>query len=130
MIGWREQVAAVAKVFHALPDSDQARAAIFGDNYGRAGALALYGPHFGLPYPISRSGDFYAWGPGPRPGDPLIVVGSTKADLQNLFGSVTLAGVFHNELMVAEEREVGIYVCRAPKAPLPELWRQLGFDWS
>jgi 4-amino-4-deoxy-L-arabinose transferase-like glycosyltransferase len=130
MIGWQEQVAAVAKVFHALPDSDQARAAIFGDNYGRAGALALYGPRFGLPYPISRSGDFYAWGPGTRPGEPFIVVGSTKADLQQFFGSVTLAAVFHHDLMVAEEREVGIYVCRAPKAPLPELWRQLGVDWS
>ena len=55
MTGWREQVEAVASVFRALPPNEQIGAAILGDNYGRTGAVALFGPQFGLPYPISRT---------------------------------------------------------------------------
>jgi hypothetical protein len=49
MLGWREQVAEVARVYHALPDAERNRTIIVGGNYGRAGALAAYHREFGLP---------------------------------------------------------------------------------
>ncbi|MEO8633662.1 MAG: glycosyltransferase family 39 protein [Gemmatimonadales bacterium] len=130
MTGWREQVDVVAEVFHALPPSEQAGAVIVGDNYGRAAAVALYGPALGLPYPISTHGDFYHWGPGERSGDVVIVIGDDAADLGRLFGEVTLAARSHNPLGVDEEQDVPIFVCRQPKRPLGEVWRWLGVDWG
>ncbi len=41
MFGWEEKAATVAEVYHALPAADRERAAIFADNYGRAGAEAF-----------------------------------------------------------------------------------------
>ena len=39
MFGWEEMVAAVAKVYYALPLGERAQAAIYAGNYGEAGAL-------------------------------------------------------------------------------------------
>lgn len=64
MLGWRAQVAMVARAWAALPPADRARAGIVGVNYGQAGAQALHGAALGLPYPIGLVGDFWAWGPG------------------------------------------------------------------
>jgi hypothetical protein len=130
MIGWREQVDVVAQVFHALPPEEQAGAVIVGDNYGRAGAIALYGPALGLPYPVSTHGDFYNWGMGERTGEVVIVIGDDPEDLGRLFAEVTLAATSHNPVGVGEEQSVPIYLCRKPYRPLREVWRSLGVDWG
>ena len=62
MIGWPELVDTVAAVYRALPPGEQAGAVIFGNNYGRTGAVALFRHGLGLPYPISRHGDFICGG--------------------------------------------------------------------
>jgi hypothetical protein len=130
MLGWEEQVAAVARVYRALPAAEQAQVTIVAGNYGRAGALQLHAPKYGLPPPVSRSGDFYNWGPGNRPGEVLIIVGGDAAELGQLFHSVTLAETVSNPRGVEEEREVRIHVVRDPVKPLRELWRELGPDWG
>lgn len=130
MTGWREQVAGVWVVYLALPAAEQARTVIVGANYGRAGALAAYHREFNLPYPASRSGDFHAW--GPRLDDPavVIVLGGTEADLREVFGEVREAARVYNAWGVEEERDVPIHVCRHPRLPFRELWRQLGPEWG
>lgn len=130
MLGWREQVAAVAAAYRALPDSDRTRTTIVGGNYGRAGALAVYHREFGLPYPVSRSGDFYNWGPGPARPEVVIVVGGTPQELERYFGSVVEAGRTSNPLGVDEEQVVPILLCRELREPLDEIWRSLGPDWD
>jgi hypothetical protein len=130
MLGWREQVAEVARVYDDLPEAERAGAAIVGGNYGRAGALAVYHEEFGLPYPISRHGDFWAWGPGE--GDPrvVIIVGGTVEELQPLFQEVVVGGRVANPMGVEEEQEVLIHVCRRPQEPIQELWERLGPVWG
>jgi hypothetical protein len=130
MLGWEEQVAAVAEVYRALPTDEQARVAIVAGNYGRAGALQHYGAGHGLPEPISRSGDFWAWGPGDRPGDVAIVVGGDCATLGRFFRECVVARVASNPRGVEEERAVPIHVVRDPVKPLRELWRELGPEWG
>lgn len=130
MIGWREQVAEVARVYRALPDSDRVRTAIVAGNYGRAGALAVYHQEFGLPYPVSRSGDFYNWGPGDREPTVVIIVGGTIPELQTIFGDVIEAARITRPFGVAEEQEVPVHICRNPRQPLLQLWRTLGPDWG
>jgi len=130
MLGWREQVAAVARVYRALPDSDRSAAAIVAGNYGRAGALAAYHQEFGLPYPLSRSGDFYNWGPGDREPTVVIIVGGTVPELQTIFGDVVEAARITTPLGVEEEQDVPVHICRNPRQPLLQLWRTLGPDWG
>lgn len=43
MIGWEEQVLAVAEVYRALPAADRERAVLVAANYGEAGALDFFG---------------------------------------------------------------------------------------
>jgi len=130
MTGWREQVAAVAEVFHSLPDSEQARTIIVGGNYGRTGALGVYRHEFGLPYPVSRSGDFHHWGYGLADPAAIIIVGGDASTLNRLFEDVTLAGRATNPWGVLEERDVPIHICRKPREPLPALWARLGPEWG
>jgi 4-amino-4-deoxy-L-arabinose transferase-like glycosyltransferase len=130
MLGWREQVAAVAEVYHRLDPSERARTTIVGGNYGRAGALAVYHEGFGLPYPVSRHGDFYHWGFGRPDATTFIIVGGTEEDLRRFFGEVTLAATVRTPMGVPEEQEVPVHLCRFPVKPVAELWAELGPVWG
>ena len=64
MLGWPELAQMTALVWHALPPSDTANAVLIGTNYGRAGALDLFGGELGLPSTISAAGVvlvFWTW---------------------------------------------------------------------
>ncbi len=130
MLGWRGQVEAVAAVYRTLPADEQRRAVVLATNYGRAGARAHFGPELGLPYPVSWAGDFFLWGPGDRPGDVTIVVGGSADDWRAFWGDVTEVARARNPWGVEEERDVAIWVCRAPKVTLQEFFRRLGPQWG
>jgi hypothetical protein len=130
MLGWKEQVAEVARIYHALPETERGDAVILGGNYGRAGALAVYHQEFGLPYPISRHGDFWAWGHGPDDPSVVIIVGGTVEELLTLFEDVVEGGRVVTPRGVEEEQNVGIHLCRRPREPLPQLWERLGPVWG
>ncbi|HSR58014.1 MAG TPA: glycosyltransferase family 39 protein, partial [Candidatus Binataceae bacterium] len=59
--GWPEMAAAVAQVYDGLPADVRARTAIFGSNYGEAGAIDFYGPKLGLPHAISGHDNYWYW---------------------------------------------------------------------
>ncbi len=130
MTGWREQVATVATVFRELPPAERSRATILAVNYGRAGALALFGPELGLPYPISRNGDFYQWSLDRPIGETVIVVGGSAERLGEYWGEVREAARSRNPTGVEEEQDVPIFVCRKPKTDLRTLLRSLGPEWG
>ena len=130
MTGWPEQVETVASVFRSLSTDDQRRAVILGVNYGRTGAVALFGRKLGLPYPISRHGDFYFWGTGERSGEVTIVIGGSADWWREYWDDVTEAARSRNPWGVEEEQDVPIFVCRRPRLDLPSLFRRLGPHWS
>jgi hypothetical protein len=130
MLGWREQVDTVARVFRSLPAEDQRDVVIVADNYGQAGALDFYGPEVGLPAPVSTAGSFWSFGPGEKPGRVVIVLGDDRKDLERFFGDVEPAARFTHPWMVRWERDVTIWVCRRPKGTLQELWPRAGPNWG
>ncbi|HSC58912.1 MAG TPA: glycosyltransferase family 39 protein [Gemmatimonadales bacterium] len=130
MTGWREQVEAVAGVYRSLPPEERARAAILATNYGRTGALALFGREYGLPYPISRNGDFWFWGTGGKSGEIVIVVGASRESLGTFFGEVTEAARVRDPWGVEEERDVTVWICRHPRTDLESGFRMLGPEWG
>ena len=120
----------MATVFRELPPAERSRASILALNYGRAGALALFGPELGLPYPVSRNGDFYQWSLDRPIGETVIVVGGSADRLREYWTEVREAARSRNPMGVAEEQDVPIFVCRKPKSDLRTLFRSLGPEWG
>jgi hypothetical protein len=121
--GWKELTAAVARVYDALPPTDQAKAVIFTDNYGEAGALTFFGGPDHLPPIISGHNNYYLWGPGNTTGDVVIVVGYTDpTDLRQSFRDVTQAGMTQCTYCMGYENHVPIFVARGPTKPITALW--------
>jgi hypothetical protein len=128
-IGWPELAREVARAWHTLTPEERAHAGVWGNNYGEAGALELYGPALGLPSPIGPTNSFWLRGPGhPAPGI-LVVVGLTRASLSRVCGSVELAGHVFNDAGVRNEESMqhpDIFICRNRHPPLEQAWPKLG----
>ena len=122
MFGWEEKAAAVAKVFHAFTPEEQARCAIFGDNYGRCGAIDFYSKKYNLPKSIGRHNNYWLWGPREYTGELVIVLGGGLKDKQDIFESVTVADTVKSQYCMPYENNLPIYVCRKLQKPLREFW--------
>ena len=122
--GWEDMAVAVAKIYNGLPPDVRARTAIFGQNYGQAGAIDLFGPKYGLPPAISGHQNYFYWGPRGYTGESMIVMGDRRERLEQLFASVRFgAYVAHPYAMPYEH--IGIYYCQGLKHPLAEIWPKL-----
>lgn len=119
--GWEEMVAAVAGIYNNLPPDVRAKTAIFGQNYGQAGAVDLFGPKYGLPQAISGHQTYFLWGPRGYTGESMIVIQGRQADLESKFAAVEkVAHAAHPYSMPYEH--VDIFYCRGLKWPLTEIW--------
>ena len=122
--GWEEMAATVARVYNSLPPEIRPQTAIFGQNYGQAGAVDLFGPHYGLPPAISGHQSYYLWGPRNYTGESVIVMQGQQRDLERRFASVRkVARVDHPYSMPYEHFDV--FYCRGLKQPLKEIWPQV-----
>jgi hypothetical protein len=122
--GWPEFVATVARIYHALPEQERAKACILASNYGEAGAINLFGPAHGLPPAISGHQTHSFWGWGDCTGEVLIWTQAKYWDLDEFCGSVEIAGEHHHLWGMAEE-DGPIAVCRDLKLPMAELWPEI-----
>jgi hypothetical protein len=122
--GWEEMVEVVARAFNNLPPDVRSRTAIFGQNYGQAGAIDLFGKKYGLPKAISGHQSYFLWGPRDYTGESVLVMGGRKEALETKFASVEKVGqVFHPYSMPYEHFDV--FYCRGLKRPLQEIWPSL-----
>jgi len=124
MHGWPEMAAKVAKVYWALPPRDRARAVFFGNNYGEAAAIDVYGKRLGLPPAVSGHNNYFLWGPRGHDGSVVIIIGGTPAKYASLFRSATLAGRIDSPYAMPYETDQPIYVLRDMKPPLQTYWPQ------
>jgi len=128
--GWPEMAATVAKVYNALPPGERAKAAIYGNDYGEAGAIDFYGPALGLPKAISGHLTYWYWGPRQYTGEIVIVLGEHGRErLDKYFTSVEeVASVGHPYAMASQNFPV--YLCRGPKGrTLQQIWPELK-NWN
>jgi hypothetical protein len=124
MHGWEELTATVARVWRSLPPAERERCAIFGQNYGEAGAIDLFGDRWGLPDALSAHNNYYLWGPRGATGECLVVLGDDAESLRELFAEVEPAADFTCRYCMPYE-EMTIHVCRKPKLPLAEAWPRI-----
>jgi 4-amino-4-deoxy-L-arabinose transferase-like glycosyltransferase len=119
--GWEEMVQTTAQIFHHLPPQEQARTAIFANNYGEAAAIDFFGPRYGLPASISKAETYWLWGPRQYDGQSVIVLGSDGRGDYEHFRSVEPAGEMNSEYSRNDERYT-IFMCRGMYTPLAALW--------
>jgi len=120
--GWDTMAATVARVYHNLPQDEQAQACIFTENYGEAGAIDFYGPQYHLPHAISGHNTYYLWGPGTCTGKVVISIGFPFDKLQTAFDSVKKAAMITCTYCMPEENNLPVFVCLHLKAPMQTIW--------
>jgi hypothetical protein len=124
--GWEEMAAAVAGAYNSLTPDVRAKTAIFGQNYGQAGAIEIYGPKYGIPpgTTISAHQSYFLWGPHAYTGESMIVMDDKPERLAELFTSFRkVAEVSHPYSMPYQHFDV--YYCEGMKQPLSKLWPQI-----
>ena len=125
MLGWEEQVAAVARVYDSLPPEDRARAVLLASNYGEAGAIDFFGPRYGLPRAVAFVGSYWFFGPGDLPGDVVVMLGFERDEVEDHCGLIEEAARLGHPYAVAEERDLKVLVCREPARTLQDIWPEL-----
>jgi hypothetical protein len=115
--------ARVGRAYAALSPDEQRVAAVYGSNYGEAGALDYFGARYGLPPAVSGHNSYFSWGPPPAErGAVLISVGEDKDDLEKTFEDVVQVDVTDDAFAMPYENHLPIYVCRKPKRDWREVW--------
>ncbi len=112
----------VAAVYRSLPPRDRARAVFYGENYGEAAAIDVFGPRLGLPPSISGHNQYFLWGPRGHDGSVIIIVGGSPQHYADLFGRFDVAGQVDTPYAMPIETDQPIYVLRDMKAPLQSVW--------
>jgi len=125
MFGWQEMARQIAAVYLALPARDRERAVFFGNNYGEAAAIDVFGRRLGLPPAISGHNSYYLWGPRGHDGSVIIIIGGSTAHYAELFDSYEVVGHFTTPYAMPYETNLPIYVLRDMKTALPMYWPQV-----
>jgi hypothetical protein len=122
MLGWEEQVAAVAAAYHGLPPADRARAVLIASNYGEAGAIDWFGRRHGLPRAVAPVGSYWFFGPGDLPGEVAVTLGVHAREVEGFYDEYVEVARIANPWGVPEQRDNPIAVVRGPRRTLQEIW--------
>jgi 4-amino-4-deoxy-L-arabinose transferase-like glycosyltransferase len=128
MVGWPELVQQVAAVYARIPEAEKPATVVLAGNYGEAGALELYGPHYGLPRIISGANNLWESGYGDPAPETVVLVGFDAQYAYSLFTACSAEGKVTNPYGVKNEESTShttIYVCRRPRRPWEELWQTM-----
>ncbi len=122
--GWKEMAEKVASLHATLTPEERARCGVFGQNYGQAGAIDMYGPELGLPPAMSGHLAYHDWGPPSPEPEVIIVLDDDRPRLEELFESIEYGGrVEHPYSMPYQHFDV--WICRGLRVPLARLWPEL-----
>jgi hypothetical protein len=123
---WQDEVAAVARVYASLTPDEQAKTAIFCQNYGQAAAIDFFGGKYGLPKAISGHQNYFLWGPRNYTGEIMIVVGESEHDVRDEFASVEVAATQNIPYAFWYETQP-ILLCRGLKWNLQTVWPRVKY---
>lgn len=124
MTGWDTLAQDVAQVVATLTPEERARARVYAQNYGEAGAIDYFGPSLDLPPAISGHNAYWHWGPGPS-GDVLVIIGGNTEDHRRVFADVREAGRTTCTTCMPYEANRPIFVARQPRASLADAWARV-----
>ena len=120
--GWQEMAQTVAAAYFQLPPEERRDCAIFGQNYGQAGAIDFFGAKLDLPNAISGHQSYFYWGPRGYSGRCMIVLDDSYETLSTLFESVEKVGHVTHPLSMPYQH-FDVFLCRRPRAAFSSLDR-------
>ncbi len=122
MFGWPEMVETAAAFYNTLTPEQKQNTAIWGDNYGVAGAIDFFGPRYGLPKAIAGHQSYWIWGPRDYHRPDMINLGShDDLTLRRHCDSVRVIGHADHPLSRTEEH-FDIYYCQGFHMNLQQVW--------
>lgn len=131
-IGWREKAEFLYKEYDALPEAEKKETIVVTDNYGKAGALELWGKEHGISQVFCGHNTYYLWGRNTLRGSAAIVLDDEKSlnGYKTIFDSVVVcSGQFVNQYVSPHENYLKVFICRKPKAGFAELFEK-GKDFN
>ena len=118
--------AAVGRAADRLTAEERARACVFGQNYGQAGAVERFAAEFNLPRAISAHNSWFLWGPADCADAPaLLVMDDERERLSELFEEVELGATFDCRDCMPYEDNLQIWIARRPRLPLSDFWNEI-----
>ena len=124
MLGWYT-IADLAKEAYNQVD-DKSTLAIFGENYGIAGAVSLINKKYGMPEVLSFSDTYEYWAPEQFEPDikTLIYINDELgSNVEALFDDIRLIGKVEDPL--SRQFGVSIYLCQSPNRSFNEFWAEV-----
>ncbi|MGH2718407.1 MAG: glycosyltransferase family 39 protein, partial [Actinomycetota bacterium] len=129
-VGWLGLTATVAHVYRAIPASERPLVTIVTEDYGAAGALALYGPRFGLPQAYSGQNNAWYWGtPSPALGTAILLGFDASQLPRHAFASIQQVATIENAPGVHNDEEgEAVWLATGQSVPWPVLWPSFRYD--
>jgi len=127
MHGWPQMAQKVAAAFAKLSPQERSKAVFYGNNYGEAAAIDVYGAKLGLPPAIASHNNYYLWGPRGYDGSVIIEIGGSREDHLKDFESVEQAGETDDPYAMPYETHQPIWIERGLKHKLDKLWPTLKY---
>ena len=127
-VGWPRLVATVADAWATIPADQRSRAVILTQNYGEAGAIAMYGPRYGLPEPYSGHMSYYDWGPpaDSANGPVVLVFFPDNKILPSQFTGCRLAATVDDGVGLSnDEQGARVQVCAGLRGTWSDRWPAL-----
>ena len=121
--GWKEVATTVEEAYLSLSPVERQQARVITFNYSEAGSLQYYSTEYSLPPVYSGHNNFWFWPPESFEGITL-TVGFEREKLEPLFQEVELAAMTDCDFCIPAEDDVAVFICRGPKLPFNELWRE------
>ncbi len=118
--GWPEMAREVAAIYNSLPPDERAQTGIWAGNYGEAGAINQFGPHYGLPHAYSRHQNHWYWGPPPQVYKNLIVIQWSLDDVRD--NCTSFQAFDHYQRFGMGEENQPMYLCRGVTFDIQKIW--------
>lgn len=114
MTGWQQLANTVREAYHTLPEDEQERCLIYGQNYGRVGAINYYNrKDKNFPTAFCFEGSFMFWTPTEAPTDLVLIYVATPDEFMfENFASIEKYATLNDPYF--RENGTEIYICRNP----------------
>jgi hypothetical protein len=123
-LGWETLVRTIAHASARLSPDERRSAAILTGDYGQAAALQFLGRGEQLPPVISGHNQYYLWGShGDHP--VVLAIGVPRALLAREYRSIIRVATYSDPYVLPYANHLPVYLCRAPREPLPQFWPHL-----
>ncbi|MDF1698785.1 MAG: glycosyltransferase family 39 protein [Saprospiraceae bacterium] len=123
MTGWYTIAELAKEAYDQIEDKEAT--AIFGENYGIAGAVDLINSHYNMPECISFSDTYAYWVPqsfSPDVTSLIYINDELGSNVEELFENIRIIGVVSDSY--SRQYGVTVYLCQNPKRSFNSFWSE------